>query len=342
MVDGAYDVFISYRRENGAAEARLIRAELERQGWQVFLDVEDLNRGYFDQALLRCISDAPNFVIILSPGCLERCSNTDDWLRQEIAHAISTERNIVPVLISGFSFPSNLDESISPLQRQQGVEYSHKYFTAMVQRIVDCLVRRAITLSPYRRMLMVLTSPRKAWTDLERDPSWWVPWLVLSVMWVIYAVVADGRDQAAGNASLLGDLSFAAPVLLLAGTVIVSTALMALFKLFARRDVTVLTVLTVVMYSLLPEALRVILSIVMLLAGSRALPSNLAYFLPADPSAVAVFASAVDAFRIWSLVLATLGFASILRLEYVKTAVIVVGCYLVCTAALAALTQFLS
>jgi TIR domain-containing protein len=42
-----YDVFISYRRENGAAEARLIRAVLREKNVRVFLDVDDLKSGAF-------------------------------------------------------------------------------------------------------------------------------------------------------------------------------------------------------------------------------------------------------------------------------------------------------
>jgi hypothetical protein len=135
-----YDVFISYRRDTGAAEARLLRQSLMDRGLRVFLDVIDLRKGYFDDELLRRISAAPNFVPVLTPGSLDRCAESTDWLRQEIAHAIRERKNIVPVMIGDFSFPAKLPEDIANLPRHQGVAYSHQYFDAMMQTIMEGLV----------------------------------------------------------------------------------------------------------------------------------------------------------------------------------------------------------
>ena len=137
MTDASYDVFISYRRESGSAEARLIRNELMTRGLRVFMDVTELKKGYFDDALLHYISATPNFLLILSPHALDHCDQAEDWLRQEIVQAISTGRNVIPVLLKGFTFPSSIDPSIKTLPRHQGVEYSHTFFEAMVDRIVQ-------------------------------------------------------------------------------------------------------------------------------------------------------------------------------------------------------------
>jgi hypothetical protein len=67
---------------------------------------------------------------------LDRCVHPTDWLRQEIAHAIHTHRNIIPVLARGFSFPPELPADIATLPRHQGVEYSHMYHAAMINAIV--------------------------------------------------------------------------------------------------------------------------------------------------------------------------------------------------------------
>ena len=61
-----FDLFISYRREGGSAEARVIQSALISRGLRVFLDVEDLHKGYFDEQLLQRISDPPNFSKIQS------------------------------------------------------------------------------------------------------------------------------------------------------------------------------------------------------------------------------------------------------------------------------------
>ena len=131
-----YDIFISYRREGGDATALFLREKLMQRGLRVFLDIIDLHKGYFDDALLGCIAEAPNFLVILSVGSLDRCSHPSDWLRAEIAHAIRTHRNIIPVLARGFTFPLELPEDIGTLPRHQGVEYSHMYHAAMVDSIM--------------------------------------------------------------------------------------------------------------------------------------------------------------------------------------------------------------
>ncbi len=134
-----FDLFISYRREGGDATALFLREKLMQRGMRVFLDVVELHRGYFDEALLTCIANAANFLVILSPGSLDRCVHPDDWLRQEIAHAIRTKRNIIPVLMRGFTFPAELPEDIRTLPRHQGVEYSHMYHAAMIDSIVQSM-----------------------------------------------------------------------------------------------------------------------------------------------------------------------------------------------------------
>jgi hypothetical protein len=134
-----YDVFISYRRDTGAAEARLLRESLMARGVTVFLDVVDLRKGYFDEELLRRISAAPNFIPVLTPGALDRSVEAQDWMRQEIAHAIRERRNIIPVMVGEFAFPSALPDDLVNLPRHQGIQYSHQYFDAMTQSIVESL-----------------------------------------------------------------------------------------------------------------------------------------------------------------------------------------------------------
>jgi len=50
MESGKTDVFISYRRDGGSAEARLIRSALGERGLNTFLDVTSLTHGMFDES----------------------------------------------------------------------------------------------------------------------------------------------------------------------------------------------------------------------------------------------------------------------------------------------------
>ena len=136
-----YDVFISYRRSTGSQTARLIRSEIQNHGYRVFLDVDDLKPGHFDESLIKCITNTKNFVIILSTGSLDRCSNLDDWLRKEIVCAIKNKKNIIPLLMPGFYFPNpdELPQELRPLLVHHGINYSHEFFNAMIEKLVSYL-----------------------------------------------------------------------------------------------------------------------------------------------------------------------------------------------------------
>lgn len=134
-------VFISYRRERGSELARVVHSELERRGVPCFLDVDDLGAEHFDQRLLQEIESTTNFVVILSPGALDRCQMPGDWLRKEIGHAIKMKRNIVPLMVEGFEFPPSkeLPEELREIVRHNGVPYSHEYFSATFEKLYSFL-----------------------------------------------------------------------------------------------------------------------------------------------------------------------------------------------------------
>ena len=146
-----YSVFISYRRQGGAHYARILKAELERRGYRVFLDYDELNDGRFDSRIMQAIESAPVFIFILSPGSLDRCVNEDDWVRHEIIYAMQTERNIVPVNFDGLfkAFPASLPEDVRSIIGQH--QFSKIDSESLLQESVDKLVRNRIApiVSPY-------------------------------------------------------------------------------------------------------------------------------------------------------------------------------------------------
>lgn len=133
--------FISYRRETGSIMARIVQSELKKRGHRSFLDVDDLGPKQFGERLLREIESVPNFVVVLSPGSMDRCMNRDDWLRREIAHAISTHRNIVPLMVDEFQYPpkKKIPDELEELLHHNGVNYSHEYFAATFDKLSDFL-----------------------------------------------------------------------------------------------------------------------------------------------------------------------------------------------------------
>jgi hypothetical protein len=138
--------FLSYRRESSAATARLLRASLASRGWNAFLDVDDLGSSHFDDRLLLEIKRAEAFIVVLSPGSLDRCCEPSDWLRREISHAIKWKKRIVPVVKDGFTFDlkNPLPADLSELPRYNCVQYSHQYFDATIERLLTFLTDQEV------------------------------------------------------------------------------------------------------------------------------------------------------------------------------------------------------
>ena len=70
--------FISYRRDLSAFVARAVFQDLRANGIDVFMDVESIDAGQFDTVILDQIAARPYFLVIFTPGSLERCTNPLD------------------------------------------------------------------------------------------------------------------------------------------------------------------------------------------------------------------------------------------------------------------------
>jgi formylglycine-generating enzyme required for sulfatase activity len=92
-----YDIFISYRREDGAQYARILQLELQKRGYNVFLDYEELTDGIFGDDIKAAVREAPIFLMVLTPLYLARSMEADSWVREEIELAIESHSHFVPV-----------------------------------------------------------------------------------------------------------------------------------------------------------------------------------------------------------------------------------------------------
>lgn len=94
----AKTVFISYRRDvTGRAFARSLKQELTRHGYDVFFDVDSIDGGKWADQILTEVPVRSHFLLLLTPGALDRCVNEDDWVRREFEVAVQSGRNIVPI-----------------------------------------------------------------------------------------------------------------------------------------------------------------------------------------------------------------------------------------------------
>lgn len=133
------EIFVSYRRDGGEALACLISEKLKQRGYNVFYDIESLRSGKFNKKIFDAIDYAKDVIVILPEHALDRCVNTDDWVRMEISHAIQKEKNIIPVMMRNFKFPDNLPDDIAPLKDFNGLQANMDYFDATFEKLLGMI-----------------------------------------------------------------------------------------------------------------------------------------------------------------------------------------------------------
>lgn len=66
----------------------LLKVHLQLRGFSVFLDIDRLRAGKFDENLLMNIRLAKHFLLVLTPCALDRCMGDDDqqdWIHKVCA-----------------------------------------------------------------------------------------------------------------------------------------------------------------------------------------------------------------------------------------------------------------
>lgn len=157
----SYDIFISYRRKGaGAGVAGELQAKLENLGHKVFLDVDEIGSGQFPVQIENAINECKDFLLVLSPGTLDRCIDEEDWVRREIVQAQNAKKNIIGVGLPGFIMPKAeaLPEPLKPLTTIQVFLWIHEYRTASFERIVENLVSSVLKKRRNRRGRLAMLS----------------------------------------------------------------------------------------------------------------------------------------------------------------------------------------
>lgn len=138
-----YDIFISYRREGGYETAKHLYDLLTHDGYRVSFDIDTLRNGDFDTELLNRIDQCKDFILIINQDCFARTLEPSfnpqhDWLRQELAYALSKDKNIIPVFLNGIqSFPEGLPRDIAQVSKKNGPQYNKYYFNDFYKLLKD-------------------------------------------------------------------------------------------------------------------------------------------------------------------------------------------------------------
>lgn len=145
MAENKYDIFISYRRDGGAQYARILQLELEKRGYKVFLDYEELTDGIFGDNIKEAIREAPIFMMVLSAHYLDRCKNEGDWVREEILQAINQQKHFVPINPDN-SFdgtPADIPQDIKQVVNSH--QHSDVNFGQLLGASIDRLVKDRVS-----------------------------------------------------------------------------------------------------------------------------------------------------------------------------------------------------
>jgi hypothetical protein len=127
-------VFLSYRREDSSPWAGRLRDSLaSRVGdHSIFHDVSAVRAGEnFTEAIDRALSKSDVALIVIGPRWLMatdaagvvRLTQPSDYVRTELASALSRDLRVVPVLVGGASMPdaSDMPEELAALALRQAV-----------------------------------------------------------------------------------------------------------------------------------------------------------------------------------------------------------------------------
>ena len=80
--------------------------------------------------LFEVIDGCTDVLVVLPPGGLDRCDDPKDWVRAEIAYALKSQKNVIPIMMRGFQFDEEkMPDDIRPLANLNGIEAnSHREY----------------------------------------------------------------------------------------------------------------------------------------------------------------------------------------------------------------------
>ena len=107
-----FDIFISYRKNDGEHIAKLLNLLLSTDDCRIFFEDKSLKEEVFDKRIETALLDAPIFVMILTLDYFKHCNEDSDSIRQEIDLAIDNSKIIIPINYNGAleDVPYYLDE----------------------------------------------------------------------------------------------------------------------------------------------------------------------------------------------------------------------------------------
>jgi len=144
-------IFISYRRDDCAGYAGRLEDALESAFGHgtVFRDVLDIAAGArFAEVIDAALAKARVVLVLIGPRWLgerpdatRRIDDEDDFVRMEVALALTSACSVVPVLVAGTALPAaqDLPAALRPLTRRQAVSLNETSWDTDLARLIGAL-----------------------------------------------------------------------------------------------------------------------------------------------------------------------------------------------------------
>jgi hypothetical protein len=142
-------IFINYRREESRWSARSLydRLSASFNARQIFMDIDGIALGEdFVKAIERTVLECDVLIAVIGANWLaskddlgnRRLDNPEDFVRMEIAIALSRDIRVIPVLMDGAPMPrpTELPDDLKPLVRRNALRISDTSFDGDCQRLV--------------------------------------------------------------------------------------------------------------------------------------------------------------------------------------------------------------
>ncbi len=232
-------------------------------------------------------------------------------------------------------------------------------------------------LSEAARIVDTFIAPSKTFADLRRNASWWGPWLLISLVSIVFVYTMErkvGFEQITRNEiahssraeqfdrlspddqakqirfsdTLIRYLSYGTPVTILLYFAIATAVMWATFNFGAGVHVSYKTAYAIMFYGSLPSLIGSILGVISMLAGvdpegfnvKNPVATNPAYFMDRSGNKfIYEMASSLDIIAIWTIVLLGIGFACNSKVKRSTAIAVVAGWYLFWKLAAAALAS---
>lgn len=135
----SYDIFISYRRSDAEAYARMLYNDLTANGFNAFYDYKSIGGGDFIDAIFSAIDECKDMIVLLSRDSLnERILSVKDTMHREIAYAIQQNKRVVGIMLAGFdNFPLSLPEDLQKLPRINCLNGKMEYWEFMIEKLIS-------------------------------------------------------------------------------------------------------------------------------------------------------------------------------------------------------------